>query len=89
MQPLDAVAKEAFAKVSARCVSGLELDARVRNSPSLSTGSQLCDLLCCCTRLCLTAWPRSIDGLLGGGLRRGELVEVCGPPAVGKTQVRS
>ena len=30
--------------------------------------------------------PR-VDSLLAGGLRPGEVVELCGPPASGKTQV--
>ena len=28
-----------------------------------------------------------LDGLLGGGLPAGDLVELCGPSAVGKTQL--
>jgi hypothetical protein len=41
------------------------------------------------TRLGNPALRTSIDALLCGGLRPGELVELSGPPSSGKTQARA
>lgn len=39
-------------------------------------------------RLTISTGCRTIDDMLGGGLRTGEVVEIAGPPGSGKTQVR-
>ena len=35
----------------------------------------------------IVSFCKSIDGVLGGGARLGEVTEVCGVPGVGKTQL--
>ena len=38
-------------------------------------------------RFIISSFCYSLDGLLNGGLWTGELVEICGVPGSGKTQV--
>lgn len=39
------------------------------------------------TQRTIVTFSRSVDKLLGGGLARGEVTEICGLPGVGKTQL--
>lgn len=53
--------------------------------PHIVNGVQL--ELCARADVPLFSGSSTVDALLFGGLRRGEVVEVSGPPAVGKTQL--
>ena len=35
----------------------------------------------------ISTGSRAIDGILGGGVALGEVIEFCGPPGMGKTQL--
>ena len=39
------------------------------------------------SRRIITFCPE-LDGILGGGVAAGQITEFCGPPGIGKTQVR-
>jgi len=87
-----AVQSAAFEEARACACSGPALDAAARAFSPLPTGTGSAAAghftPATVTPLLTVTGSAAFDSLLCGGLRRGEVVELCGAPASGKTQVR-